>query len=337
MREKEFLELVARIGANDPSLTEISFENLDKAQLAKLFTALKTNESLQEITISRSRIDNERFVELAGILKGKAALRKLDLNGNEINFEFNYGFEEEGCIALFSVLTKCPTLTELNLRGNRIGERGADAIAKALGERIPLKVLDLAGNGIRRWGAERIAESLNESSLEELDLTGNQIKDGVRTDGDKEITTGASKLAEALATNSSLTKLNLAANAIGAAGIKDLAESLTANTTLRDLDVSFNPIENGGVQALVTAFTKGTNLANFTLRRGTDTSSEGMHFRGSHLLFLDDVRKAMKSGPNHNLTGINLDGVHEEIPSATTATPSTVVDKLSSPKQPQRK
>jgi Ran GTPase-activating protein (RanGAP) involved in mRNA processing and transport len=98
-----------------------------------------------------------------------------------------------------------PSLTELNLYYNSIGDDGAKAIAEALKDNTVLTTLYLGYNSIGDDGAKAIAEALKVNTvLTSLDLRSNLIGDD-----------GAKAIAEALKDNYVLTTLDLDNNRIG--------------------------------------------------------------------------------------------------------------------------
>ncbi|MDR3131481.1 MAG: hypothetical protein LBU02_00025 [Rickettsiales bacterium] len=119
-------------------------------------------------------------------------------------------------------LAKLTNLTSLNLEGNKIGKRGAEALAN--GNLANLISLDLRWNGIGKKGAEALANG-NLTHLTKLDLWNNNIDD---------------KGAEALANGNlaNLISLNLRWNRIGKKGIEALANGNLIN--LNELDLRWN-------------------------------------------------------------------------------------------------
>ena len=78
------------------------------------------------------------------------------------------------------------------------------------------------------------------STLQELDLMGNSIRDA-----------GAESIAMALRENSTLKKLQMGGNDIGAVGAQAIADALRQNSTLQQLELSVNGI--GAARAVVVA------------------------------------------------------------------------------------
>ncbi len=124
----------------------------------------------------------------------------------------------------------------LDLRSNRIGQRGCLAIASAathVGSH--LQRVTLKGNlGIRDEGVAVFAEALRDPSCS---LTALGLGEVAMT------LTGVTALAEALAANTRLESLDLRNNAIGAEGVEALARTLrTSNSTLKTLFLIRNGI-----------------------------------------------------------------------------------------------
>ena len=105
-----------------------------------------------------------------------------------------------------------PSLRELYLSFNQIGDAGAHALAEALRTNTSLTRLVLGDNQIGPEGAVALAEALERNtSLTELNLFGNRIGNA-----------GAVALAIALRTNPSLTTLFLSYNQIGDALMQEI-------------------------------------------------------------------------------------------------------------------
>ena len=204
---------------------------------------------------------------LARALRTNCSLTNLDLGCNAIG--------ETGAVAIGEALQSNCSLTHLYLSNNQIGDRGADALAKALRSEDtftqlnPLEQssindsgvaelhfalvkaihgscstqvirLDLRCNNISCAGATALADALlSNSTLERLDLSSNRIA-----------CTGAEALAKVLQSNRTLTRLDLKGNKIGDSAATEVAETLIKNYTLTYLDLSSNPIGELGALSL---------------------------------------------------------------------------------------
>uniref|UniRef100_A0A673BST8 NLR family CARD domain-containing protein 3-like n=1 Tax=Sphaeramia orbicularis TaxID=375764 RepID=A0A673BST8_9TELE len=80
---------------------------------------------------------------------------------------------------------------------------------------------------------------------------------------------GAKRIAEALKTNRTLTKLILCSNQLGDKGTVALAEALTINQTLLSLQLQSNSISNRGMTALTKALRLNHGLVSLNLRENS--------------------------------------------------------------------
>ncbi|KAJ1627881.1 hypothetical protein T492DRAFT_168552 [Pavlovales sp. CCMP2436] len=169
-------------------------------------------------------------------------LTLLDLSFNNLS--------SRGCAVLSRALAPS-AITELSLRGNAMGDFGAQAFAEALTLNRSITKLDLSDNGIDELGAVALAAMLTKCELMKfVDFSWNCI----RLDG-------AAALAEALKT-SSVVRLNLAWNGLGDRGAKALAEALQE---LLFLDISKNNLGEPAAAAVASALRVNTTLRSLQL------------------------------------------------------------------------
>jgi hypothetical protein len=121
-------------------------------------------------------------------------------------------------------------VTSLALVGTGVREAGVRALARGILNR-PLKTLRLSGNYLGATGCVLIARLLatRDCQLEILDLSANFV-----------VCDGATALALALKTNTSLRSLALRYNHIGSQGLTSLRDMLVVNRTLELLDLRGN-------------------------------------------------------------------------------------------------
>ena len=201
---------------------------------------------------------------LAGVLGQCPSLTVLQLQGNRIG--------AEGARILGWVLRQCSSLAELNLRDNAIGAEGAGSLVQVLGQCSALAVLNLAENGIGVEGARALAGLLRQcSSLVELKLESNDF-------GDE----GAGSLAEALGQCSALAVLNLGYNGIGAEGARRLAGVLGHCSHLAELRLQGNDLGHEGTGSLAEALGQCSALAVLNLA-DNKISAEGAQSLGGVL------------------------------------------------------
>ena len=123
-----------------------------------------------------------------------------------------------------------PSLEELDLSTNIIGDHGARALCMLLKSRCKLVKLNLCDNQIKGTGAQALAHALTRNtSLRYLNLRHNHI-------GDE----GGQALCRGLAKNATLLELNLSSNDMGESTAILLSQMVTINSTLKSLDLSCN-------------------------------------------------------------------------------------------------
>lgn len=145
---------------------------------------------------------------------------------------------------VIAVLPTAVDLVELDLRHNKLADRGVAALAVGLrGACKQLHTVRLARNGVTDRGIEALCAFLAEprasASLTELDLSMNALRDD-------------RKLGAALTTNTRLHHLDLSSNALRSG--RALAAALGgANHSLRCANVLFNALDVGSAEALAGA------------------------------------------------------------------------------------
>ncbi|XP_043945257.1 NLR family CARD domain-containing protein 3 [Protopterus annectens] len=203
------------------------------------------------------RLDNNRFkdnvMELLGsLLSAKdCEIQKISLADNKIG--------NKGAKAVARSLLVNRSLRLLDMRNNCIGPKGAKALSDALKINQGLVSLNLQNNKIGEEGAVYVAEAIQcNRKLTSLHLQKNLI-------GHE----GAKRIAEALKYSSSLLELILASNCVGDVGVTALAEALKVNRTLITLDLQSNSISNKGISALTEALKYNQGLINLNLRENS--------------------------------------------------------------------
>ena len=180
------------------------------------------NAEREQTGIRRRRRPTDAIVCLE---QNDPTLTELEFNGDWISLGERIG--DRGASALAKALAQNTTLLELRVWCNKLGEAGASALAEALKTNSSLLILNLRVNNLGDAGASALAEALKvNTSLKKLDLGKNKIGEA-----------GASALVEALKVNSSLSELWLDGNKIGEAGASALAEMLKVNRSLSILDI----------------------------------------------------------------------------------------------------
>ena len=121
-------------------------------------------------------------------------------------------------------------VTELNIRGNNIGDKGIALISTALQTNMTMSKLNISGCNMSDDGAESLARALTvNKTLQELDVSYNNISD-----------TGIAHIATALRTNNTLKKLAIGGETATDERALSLAAALTTNSSMEYLELHWS-------------------------------------------------------------------------------------------------
>ncbi|XP_036405655.1 dynein regulatory complex subunit 5 [Megalops cyprinoides] len=152
------------------------------------------------------------------------------VRGCGMNFEWNlFEFTSRDCQSLANALKSCKTLKVLRIHQSKVDDDKCRMIVRSLLDHPSLRELNLSHNTIGDRGAKAIGKLLNRSGLEKLILCDNKIG-GL----------GAQAIAHALTKNTTLTSLNLRLNLLGDEGGQAIAQALLRNKTLVTVHLGAN-------------------------------------------------------------------------------------------------
>ncbi|XP_055492251.1 dynein regulatory complex subunit 5 [Leucoraja erinacea] len=195
------------------------FTYQDCFSLAKAIHACK---SLRVLRLPRNRIDDDRVRVLIKYMLNHPSLVELDLSHNLIG--------DNGAKALAKLLLKSK-LEVVNLCDNRIGPFGAKAISYKVRRYSTLRSINIRLNKITDEGGEALARALVKSSVEDINLGSNELSTHV-----------AVIISEVLMRNQTLKSINMSCNNIGPEGGKQLLEGMSKNKTLLECDLRLTDI-----------------------------------------------------------------------------------------------
>ncbi|XP_059815269.1 NACHT, LRR and PYD domains-containing protein 3-like isoform X2 [Hypanus sabinus] len=155
---------VQKLGLRDVGLTDSGAEDLA--------SALSTKPSLTGLNLGDNKLgDSGVKLVSAALRKSECKIQKLGLN--------NVGLTDSGAEDLVSALSTNPSLTELNLSDNKLGDSGVKLVSAALRNReCKIQKLWLNYVGLTDSGAEDLVSALSTNpSLTELNLTENSLTD----------------------------------------------------------------------------------------------------------------------------------------------------------------
>ncbi|XP_072131444.1 NACHT, LRR and PYD domains-containing protein 12-like isoform X1 [Mobula birostris] len=177
----------------------------------------------------------------SGVKLVSAALRNPDCKIQKLGLN-HVGLTDSGAEDLASALSANPSLTELILNGNKLGDSGVKLVSAALrNPECKIQELWLGRVGLTDSGAEDLASALRTNrSLTELYLSGNKLGDS-----------GVKLVSAALRNREcKIQKLWLARVGLTVSGVEDLVSALSTNRSLTELDLGWNSLTDRSVPAL---------------------------------------------------------------------------------------
>ncbi|XP_029903617.1 dynein regulatory complex subunit 5 [Myripristis murdjan] len=172
-----------------------------------------------------------------------------------MNFEWNlFEFTTRDCECLAKALKACKTLKLLRLHQSKVEDEKCRLLVKSLLDHPSLRELDLSYNIIGDRGARAIGKLLNRSKLETLNVCNNNIRGP-----------GGQALAHALSKNSTLLSLNLRLNCLGDEGGQAIGQALLNNSTLLHLHLGGNEMSEPSANALSKVLAHNNTLKSINL------------------------------------------------------------------------
>ncbi|XP_072894319.1 NACHT, LRR and PYD domains-containing protein 3-like [Hemitrygon akajei] len=177
----------------------------------------------------------------SGVKLVSAALRKPECKIQKLRL-WDVGLTDSGAKDLASALSTNPSLTELDLGKNKLGDSGVNLVFAALrNSECKIQKLGLRDVGLTDSGAEDFASALSRNpSLTELDLRYNKLGDS----GVKLVSAALRSL------ECKIQKLWLDNVGLTDSGAEDLVSALSTNPSLTWLDLTFNSLTDRSVPAL---------------------------------------------------------------------------------------
>ena len=261
---------------NNATLIELDLSVTNIATSAHAIAeALKVNNTLQKLKISRSQIIYDRAMLVFNtchedntvLMKGVSVIAE-SLTENYTLVKLNISnckVSDDEAVVFSGHLKANSALIELDMSQNEIMYKGAIAIADALKVNNVIKTLNISDNIISSRSLETfimhnenvtcegifaIVEALKvNTTLQELNISYNIICDD-----------GAIAFSECLKTNTTLIELDMSRNNITCKGARAVAEALKMNNTLQKLNISRNRIYEDGEKAFSECLKTNTTL-----------------------------------------------------------------------------
>lgn len=213
----------------------------------------------------------------------------------EINVSHMAIGDDLGCV-FAECLLDLPMVTGLNVRNNRLRDKGLQAIIDAIISKKDMHYIDLSENKVDGDAAASLAAYLGSAkcSLQSIKLSHADVDDGELVAFTKalhsnkslqtldvsnnlvgsseslnvvrpSITTGGEALATMLSINQTLTCLDLSWNYLRLGGAIELGKALAYNTGLCELNLSYNAFGNAGAQAIGESLLSNSSLTKLNL------------------------------------------------------------------------
>ena len=247
-----------------------SYKQLNKLSQRNRYEKLEDSPNVAYLEeIKKQKLQPKPF----GIIKRNGPEESIDLHlysiGDSYASAFSYG------------LKHCRDLKSINLKSNRLTERGSKTILQNL-EGQSIKSIILAENKIGTKSTEYVISMLEnpKSSLKYLNLENTGI-------GDNSVI----KLIDVLSENTTLKKLNLARNNLSDKCSRSLKELLKFNSTLRKLDLHWNTIRGWGAINFFEGLYENDNLQELDI-------SWNAIGKNNDLEVAQTISKALKSHKN---------------------------------------
>lgn len=199
------------------------------------------------INLASTSVGDEGVSLLAAVLQINRSITELILRGNSIG--------DRGAAALGPSLVDC-NLELLSLGNNMIGDNGAATIARGIAANNTITRVELYGNRIGDAGAAALAAAVNDTMVD-LRLGHNEIRNE-----------GACALGAAILHPSSrLQVVDLSNNSIGDSGATGLADALSVATALTELGLECNVVGDRAISVFATSVASNNTIKTLRLGR----------------------------------------------------------------------
>lgn len=237
----------------------LAHKGLGDTRMLPVVEVLHRLPAIETVDLCDNRLTDDSLMPLMSKLVHMPSLTYLDLSFNDM---------DDSSVSIQEFI-RAPTcfLETLLINGSDVDDYECCNLCEAMIENKSIKVLGLANNLIGNeefkrvtkpdlWlGGNGISKMLeNNSTLEELDLTYNQIRDD-----------SAVAIGKSLRTNKSLKKLKLAYNSFGNLGTQWLGHSLKFNKCLEDVDLTSNVLGPRSVCVLANSLAFNASIHRLVL------------------------------------------------------------------------
>ena len=246
----------------DDGLAEIRFD--PKCPVKEHFeSAIKAWRILEPsmISVQNAGLDDDHVEQLTKFLTGRNLLQQLNLRRNKIG--------DRGAIAIAEYVRKGDrTLTKLELERNLIGDEGGESLLRAMQANMRMERCKITyGNPLEaEIGRQLVREieanlQINATVVPAARQRGNSLERYEETDRGPDFVRCALKSCELF----KILHLSLPDNMIGKKEMKDIAYVIGRNTPLRTLNLAENVVDAKAARILADALCNNSNLRELDL------------------------------------------------------------------------
>jgi len=262
-----------------------------------LAETIKINNTIVSLDLTDNHLTAAGAEPLVNALVANKGIRAVDFSDNRLGVHSVTASDGQTIGALVrQLLAKNTSITDLCLRGNKIGDRDMALIAEGVVDNVTITRLDLSYNDIGVRGAQAIADMLAHGSadLRELRLEWTQfqrvgsltvLRDGLQQTGTVRKFSmawcgigdeGGEVLGDVIRGSSVLEEVDVAHNRIGTRGGEAIARGIAESTTLVRLILCDNPLKDNGCAAIARALRDNRSVNLVDLRdTGAGKITEG--------------------------------------------------------------
>ena len=224
-----------------------------------LITSLIKFGTIRELHLNKTGIGFEDCKALSELLATSKYIKVLDISDNHLS--------SDSIQWIIGGLSRNTSLEKLDVTNSSFSSKDVLRLSSVL--RVKLKELDISYCNIQSSDSVHLAKALEENTstqLQNLWLERNPIG-----------SEGAVAFANMLATNKSLTKLNMSDCGIQEEGAVCLAKAMEKNSSMTEFDISHNPIGSEGAVAFADMLATNKSLTELNIMFCDIQSSDSVH------------------------------------------------------------
>ncbi|XP_071447311.1 leucine-rich repeat-containing protein 74B-like [Hetaerina americana] len=227
---------------------DLSFYGVNPRGIRAMTEALFFNPYVINLNLEDNHLTCDAVFHIGEMLYVNGALGELNLKGCRIG--------HRGAEALALGLLSNTSLLTLNLADNIITDKGLKFLILPLTEHVMLRKIILSNNGLTERSAIRLSKPIEENGmLRELDLSWNYLNSA---DGCKKLFVGIMK-------STSLEALTISWNGLDELAARHIALCLDRSVTLERLDVSNNSLDDNCVATISKGLQKNGYLKSLNI------------------------------------------------------------------------